>query len=141
MILVCQDFPVAGMLMAREPCRVRDLRPFSGRGWQAVDKGGEPGLRSVNVPFRPPSLGRMTALAPWAEHLAHTLIQDSVPRRWAHVQGVAARARSLAPVLEADADLLEAAGWLHDIGYVPGPTVTGLYCCELHHPDLDYLGL
>ena len=41
------------------------------------------------------------------------------PRRWAHVQGVAARARSLAPVLGADADLLEAAAWLHDIGYAP----------------------
>ena len=41
-------------------------------------------------------------------------------RTWAHVQGVADRARSLAPVLGADADLLEAAAWLHDIGYAPG---------------------
>jgi len=36
-----------------------------------------------------------------------------------HVQGVAARARVLAPVLGADADLLEAAVWQHDIGYAP----------------------
>ena len=41
-----------------------------------------------------------------------------VSRRLA--RGVAARARSLAPVLGADADLLEAAAWLHDIGHAPG---------------------
>ena len=50
-----------------------------------------------------------------------------MPRRWAHVQGVAARARSLAPVLGADADLLEAAAWLHDVGYAPDLAVTGLH--------------
>ena len=49
------------------------------------------------------------------------------PRRWAHVQGVAAQARGLAPVLGTDADLLEAAAWLHDIGYAPGLAVTGLH--------------
>lgn len=43
-----------------------------------------------------------------------------LPRRWAHVQSVAARAWSLAPVLGADADLLQTAGRLHDIGYAPG---------------------
>jgi putative nucleotidyltransferase with HDIG domain len=48
-------------------------------------------------------------------------------RRWAHSQGVAARARGLAPVLGADADLLEAAAWLHDIGYAPGLATTGLH--------------
>src|SRR4029077_17233843 len=45
------------------------------------------------------------------------LLQESLPRRWAHVQGVAARARTLALVLGTDGDLLEAAAWLHDIGY------------------------
>ncbi len=69
----------------------------------------------------------MTALAPWAEHLAQSLLQESLPRRWAHVQGVATQACSLAPVLGADADLLEAAAWLHDIGYAPDLTVTGLH--------------
>jgi HD domain len=69
----------------------------------------------------------MNALVPWAEHLAQALLQESLPRRWAHVQGVAARARSLTPVLGADADLLEAAAWLHDIGYAPGLTVTGFH--------------
>ena len=52
------------------------------------------------------------------------------PCRWAHVQGVAARARSLAPVLGADADLLEAAAWLHDIGYAPGLAATGLHALD-----------
>ena len=69
----------------------------------------------------------MTALASRAGHLAQALFQEPLPRRWTHVQGVAARARSLAPVLGADADLLEAAAWLHDIGYAPGLAVTGLH--------------
>ena len=46
------------------------------------------------------------------------------------VQGVAARAQSLAPVLGADADLLEAAAWLHDIGYAPGLAATGLHSLD-----------
>ena len=45
----------------------------------------------------------MNTLAPWAEHLAQVLLKEPLPRRWAHVQGVATRARSLAPVLGADA--------------------------------------
>ena len=64
---------------------------------------------SVSIPPRLSSLGRMNTLASWAEHLAQALLQEPLPRRWAHVQGVAARARSLAPVLGPDADLLEAA--------------------------------
>ena len=86
--------------------------------------------RSVNVPPRLPSLGRMTALASRAGHLAQALLQEPLPRRWTHVQGVAARARSLAPVLGADADLLEAVAWLHDIGYAPGLAVTGLHALD-----------
>ena len=69
----------------------------------------------------------MSTLASWAGHLARALLQDPLPRRWAHVQGVAAQARSLAPVLGADADLLEAAAWLHDIGYSPGLAATGFH--------------
>src|SRR5690349_16383478 len=81
----------------------------------------------VNVPPPLPNLGRMTTLASWAEPLARALLQDPLPRRWAHSQGVAARARGLAAVLGADADLLEAAAWLHDIGYAPGLATTGLH--------------
>jgi HD superfamily phosphodiesterase len=69
----------------------------------------------------------MTTLASWAEQLARALPQEPLSRRWAHSQGVAARARGLAPVLGSDADLLEAAAWLHDIGYAPGLTLTGLH--------------
>ena len=80
----------------------------------------------MNVPRRLSSLGRMNALASWAEHLAQALLQEPLPRRWAHVQG-AAEPRGLAPVLGADADLIEAAAWLHDIGYAPGLAATGLH--------------
>jgi hypothetical protein len=69
----------------------------------------------------------MDTLASWAQQLARALLQERLPRRWAHVQGVADRARSLAPVLGADADLLEAAAWVHDIGYAPDLAVTGLH--------------
>ncbi|MBO0801672.1 MAG: HD domain-containing protein [Nocardiopsaceae bacterium] len=65
--------------------------------------------------------------AHWAERLARTLLEVPLPRRWAHVQGVAAQARSLAPVLGDDADLLEAAAWLHDIGYSPDLVKTGFH--------------
>src|SRR5580704_7860931 len=51
-------------------------------------------------------------------------------RRWAHVQGVAARARRLASVLGVEAGLLEAAAWLHDIGYIPDLAVTGLHALD-----------
>src|SRR5712691_10513813 len=77
----------------------------------------------------------MTTLASWAEHLAQALLQEPLSRRWAHVQDVAARARSLVPVLGADADLLEAAALLHDIGYTPGLAATGLHALD----DARYL--
>ena len=82
---------------------------------------------SLSVPPRLTSLGRMNTLASSAEPPAQALLQKPLPRRWAHVQGVAAQARSLAPVLGADADLLEAAAWLHDIGYAPDLATTGFH--------------
>ncbi len=96
----------------------------------------------MNVPRRLSSLGRMTTLASRAGPLARALLQEPLPRRWAHVQGVAARACTLAPALGADADLLEAAAWLHDTGYAPGLATKGLHAqhagaklCQLvaHH--------
>ena len=75
--------------------------------------------RSVNVPSPVSTLGRMNPLASWVEDLAQALLEEPLPRRWAHVQGVATRALSLTPVLGADSDLLHAAGCLHDIGYAP----------------------
>ena len=70
---------------------------------------------------------RVSPTAPTRVRLARALLQEPLPRRWAHVQGVAARARGLAPVLGADADLLEAAAWLHDIGYALSLATTGLH--------------
>jgi putative nucleotidyltransferase with HDIG domain len=82
----------------------------------------------VNVPTLAPSLeGMEETFTFWAAILARTLLEGSLPRRWAHVQGVAARARSLAPALGADAELVEAAAWLHDIGYLPELARSGLH--------------
>ena len=65
--------------------------------------------------------------ADWAAELARTLLEVPLPRRWSHVQGAAAQARSLAPILGDNADLLEAAAWLHDIGYAPVLADTSLH--------------
>ncbi len=80
--------------------------------------------------------------ADWAAKLARTLLEDPLPRRWAHVQGVAAQARSLAAILGGDADLLETAAWLHDIGYSPELVDTGFhpldgarYLRDVQHAD------
>ena len=72
----------------------------------------------------------MQTLTTWARDLARTLLADPLPRRWSHVQGVAARARSIAPALGPDAGLLEAAAWLHDIGYLPDLAATGLHSLD-----------
>jgi hypothetical protein len=95
----------------------------------------------VHVPCALRNLDRVN-LADWAEELARKLLEVPLPRRWAHVQGVAAQARSLAPMLGHDAELLEAAAWLHDIGYSPELVDTGFhpldgarYLRDVHHAD------
>ncbi|MBT2213780.1 HD domain-containing protein [Actinomadura sp. NEAU-AAG7] len=65
--------------------------------------------------------------AAWARDLARKHLETPLPRRWAHTQGVARQARTLAPILGDQADLLEAAAWLHDIGYAPDLVVTGFH--------------
>lgn len=53
---------------------------------------------------------------------------DDNPERLAHSAGVAARAASLTDAVpEADAGLLIAAAWLHDIGYAPRLRDTGFH--------------
>ena len=81
----------------------------------------------MHVSARLTSVDCMQTIAAWAQDLARTLLADALPRRWAHVQGVAARARSLAPSVGRDTGLLEAAAWLHDIGYLPELAETGLH--------------
>jgi len=80
--------------------------------------------------------------ADWAEVLARNLLAGSLPRRWAHSQGVAATARTLVPLLRDAEDLMTAAAWLHDIGYAPGLHATGFhpldgarYLRDIHHAD------
>jgi HD superfamily phosphodiesterase len=84
----------------------------------------------VNVPATITNLALMETSTTEAERLARTLLERSLPRRWAHVQGVAARARTLAPALGGDAELLEAAAWLHDVGYLPELAATGLHSLD-----------
>ncbi|MFH8802161.1 HD domain-containing protein [Streptomyces sp. NPDC017936] len=68
-----------------------------------------------------------TTLTEWAYPLAESLLAEPLPRRWAHCLGVAERARIIAPALGDDADLLEAAAVLHDIGYSPDLAKTGFH--------------
>jgi len=96
----------------------------------------------VNVPANLTSVDFMQITAAWAEGHARALLADSLSRRWSHVQGVAARARTLNPSLGTDADLIEAAAWLHDIGYLPELAHTGLhgldgarYLRDVQHAD------
>ncbi|TDC54827.1 HD domain-containing protein [Actinomadura sp. KC345] len=65
--------------------------------------------------------------AAWARNLARKHLETPLPRRWAHTQGVARQARTLAPILGDQADRLEAAAWLHDIGYAPDLVETGFH--------------
>jgi hypothetical protein len=54
-----------------------------------------------------------------AQVLARRLLQDPLPRRWAHTQGVGAKAAAIATALTREPDVLITAAWLHDIGYTP----------------------
>lgn len=63
----------------------------------------------------------------WARDLARMLLEEQLPRRWAHTQGVAAQAERLDGVLGPDADLITAAAWLHDVGYSPALVATGFH--------------
>jgi hypothetical protein len=65
--------------------------------------------------------------ASWAQQIARNLLAELLPRRWAHVQGVAATAMSLTAVLGDTTELVVAAAWLHDIGYSPTIASTGFH--------------
>jgi hypothetical protein len=106
---------------------VRHCQTCDGREIRDVSDVFRRQAASVNVPPRLASVNSMQMLAAWAERLASTLLADSLPRRWAHVQGVAAQARTLKPSLGTNANLIEAAAWLHDIGYLPELARTGLH--------------
>src|SRR3954447_6620490 len=63
----------------------------------------------------------------WARRLASACMVEQLPRRWGHVQAVAAKAEGLRPAAGDEADLLVMAAWLHDIGYAPGLVDTGFH--------------
>jgi putative nucleotidyltransferase with HDIG domain len=69
---------------------------------------------------------RHATLAAAAEVLARRLLRP-LGDRWRHTVGVAERAAELAGPLGLDADVLEAAAWLHDIGYADIAVVTGFH--------------
>jgi putative nucleotidyltransferase with HDIG domain len=69
----------------------------------------------------------LPTLTEWAYPLAESLLAESLPRRWKHCLGVAERARTIAPILGKDAELLETAAVLHDIGYAPDLAKTGFH--------------
>ncbi|MFD4143656.1 HD domain-containing protein [Streptomyces sp. NPDC058572] len=67
------------------------------------------------------------AMVGWARRVAEADLGDALPRRWAHSQGVAARATEVRRILGKNADLLTAAAVLHDVGYAPRLAVTGFH--------------
>ncbi|MBU3063147.1 HD domain-containing protein [Nocardia sp. NEAU-G5] len=67
------------------------------------------------------------AVSSWAWQLAESQLAQSLPRRWAHSQGVARAVETLEPSAAGDADLLVASALLHDIGYAPAIVMTGFH--------------
>jgi putative nucleotidyltransferase with HDIG domain len=65
--------------------------------------------------------------AGWARDVARRVLEDALPRRWAHVQGVAGKAERVAASLALSGEALVAAAWLHDVGYAPDIIVTGFH--------------
>lgn len=63
----------------------------------------------------------------WARRVAEAELGGALPRRWAHSQGVAARAAEVGRILGREADLLIAAATLHDVGYAPRLAATGFH--------------
>jgi putative nucleotidyltransferase with HDIG domain len=66
-------------------------------------------------------------MASWARNVARGLLAEALPRRWAHVQGVAAKAERAAASLTLSGEALVAAAWLHDVGYAPDAIDTGFH--------------
>jgi hypothetical protein len=72
-------------------------------------------------------LGEADSERLWAERQARRLLEP-LGARWRHTQGVAKRAQKVGRALAlADADMLVAAAFLHDVGYAPSLRETGLH--------------
>src|SRR5690606_22130536 len=107
-----------------------------GRAWQGPfrsrlthlwrDVRGRLAAYSDSPALLPPIVNRVGQVE-WAYGLAKDLLKAELPRRWAHTQGVAEQAETLAPILGADTETLIAACLLHDIGYAPDLVDTGMH--------------
>jgi hypothetical protein len=64
-------------------------------------------------------------LAAWAHEIARGQLSETLPDRWAHVEGVEALAGEIAPLLGIDGKLLLAAASLHDVGWAPALASSG----------------
>jgi putative nucleotidyltransferase with HDIG domain len=63
-----------------------------------------------------------------ARELAGEYLASELPRRWSHVQAVGGKAGQIGHILApADAEVLAAAAWLHDIGYASKLAHTGFH--------------
>ncbi|MCW2882534.1 MAG: hypothetical protein JWQ95_6634 [Sphaerisporangium sp.] len=116
-------------------------------------RGGSSGLSRIETSWDvspatldllqgPASIVNLMGQAEWARDLAKQLLAKPLPRRWAHTQGVAACAETLAPILGEESDLLTSSAWLHDIGYSPELVDTGFhpldgarYLRDVHQAD------
>ena len=66
-----------------------------------------------------------------ARELARHLLASPLPQRWIHVQAVADEAHRLSWILPpAERSFVVAAAWLHDIGYAPAVSDTGLHALD-----------
>jgi putative nucleotidyltransferase with HDIG domain len=72
----------------------------------------------------------MRLVVSWARNLAEARMAEDPGARVLHVRAVAEKARTLAPFLGADAGLLSAAAWLHDIGHTPSLARTGCHALD-----------
>jgi hypothetical protein len=66
-------------------------------------------------------------LGRWAAETARSALAEALPGRWRHVRAVAAKARGLAPLFDADGGILVAAAWLHDVGYSPAAAASAFH--------------
>ncbi|MEV6318045.1 HD domain-containing protein [Streptomyces sp. NPDC051776] len=67
------------------------------------------------------------SLVNWAMRMAKAELSTALPRRWVHTIGVTRRAAGLGRMLGDDAELIEAAAALHDVGYAPRLATTGFH--------------
>jgi len=62
-----------------------------------------------------------------ARDFARRLLAEPLAGRWTHTQGVGHKAESVAHLVGDDADALVCAAWLHDVGYSPALTASGMH--------------